>query len=255
MYAVISGCFEIIDYDSGGDPAVSHGVQKHINFARKGDILGELGLLRSAPRSATVVATEAGELLPVNWNVIRRLQWLYPPTALKFFNNLLGILCDRVEHLTHCIANDSQVDDLTRLCNRKGLCGILEREVKRAARTGQLLTLCRIDIDFEETRPHVKNRILRQFGVALAGCIRGSDTLSRIDARQFVLLIAESTDTGNGAVFRRIHRAVDRIRSDNGDMGFSIHLSTAPVDHEPADNGDQILDCTLACLESHQPTT
>ena len=159
MYAVISGCFEIIDYESGGDPAVSHGIQKHINFARKGDILGELGLLRSAPRSATVVATEAGELLPVNWTVIRRLQWLYPPTALKFFNNLLAILCDRVEHLTHSIANGSQVDDLTRLCNRKGLCGILEREVKRAARTGQPLTLCRIDVDFEETPPHVKNRI------------------------------------------------------------------------------------------------
>ena len=92
-------------------------------------------------------------------------------------------------------------------------------------------------------------------GVALTGCIRGSDTLSRIDARQFVLLIAESTDTDHGALFRRIHRAADRIRSEGGDMDFSIHLSSAAVDRESADDGDRILDCTLACLESRQPTT
>lgn len=255
MYAVISGCFEVIDYESGGNPAVSHGVQKHINFARKGDILGELGLLRSAPRSATVVATEAGELLPVNWNVIRRIQWLYPPTALKFFNNLLSILCDRVEHLTHCIANDSQVDDLTHLCNRKGFCGILEREVRRTARTGQPLTLCRIDVDFEENHPRIKNEVLRQLGAALAGCIRGGDTLSRIDTRQFVLLITDSADGDHGVVLQRIRQAADRIRSDGGDKGFSIHLSTATVPRESDTDGDRILDCTLACLESHRPTT
>ncbi|BBO67774.1 hypothetical protein DSCA_17040 [Desulfosarcina alkanivorans] len=251
MYAVISGRFEIIDFETSDGPGVSHGIQKHINFARKGDILGELGLLRSAPRSATVVATDAGELLPVNWNVIRRLQWLYPPTALKFFNNLLTILCDRVENLTHCIANESLVDDLTRLCNRKGFCGILEREVRRAARTGQPLTLCRIDVEFENNHHRNKNNVLRQLGTALAGCIRGGDTLSRIDTRQFVLLITDSADGDHGAVLKRIRQAANRIRrADAGEKPFSIHLSTTTVPHEPATDGDQILECTLACFES-----
>jgi predicted RND superfamily exporter protein/GGDEF domain-containing protein len=253
MYAVISGRFEIVDFESGGDHDGSHGIQKHINFAGKGDILGELGLLRSAPRSATVVATDAGELLPVNWNVIRRLQWLYPPTALKFFNNLLTILCDRVENLTHCIANESQVDDLTRLCNRKGFCGILEREVSRAARTGQPLTLCRIDVNFEDHQSSKNNVVLRQLGAALAGCIRGGDTLSRIDTRQFVLLITDSTDGNHGAVLKRIQAAADRIRAEAGDKVFSIDLSTATVPRESAAEGDRILECTLSCFEAQTP--
>ena len=254
MYAVISGRFEIIDYESSGDPAVAHGIQKHINYAKKGDILGELGLLRSAPRSATVVAMNAGELLPVNWNVIRRLQWLYPPTALKFFNNLLTILCDRVENLTHCLANESQVDDLTRLCNRKGFCGILEREVRRAARTGQPLTLCRIDVTFDAPRSQLKNEVLRQLGAALAGCIRGVDALSRIDAQRFVLLITGSADGHLAALLRRIQAAADGVRSDAVEADFAIHLSTATVPLESAPEGDRILECTLSCLESQPPS-
>jgi predicted RND superfamily exporter protein len=61
------------------------GIQKCIARVGTGDILGEMGLLRSAPRSATVVATKPSELLPINWKVIRRLQWLYPPTCPQVF--------------------------------------------------------------------------------------------------------------------------------------------------------------------------
>jgi len=250
MYAILSGRFEIVDYESSGDPTVAHGIQKHINYAGKGDILGELGLLRSAPRSATVVTLEAGELLPVNWTVIRRLQWLYPPTALKFFNNLLTILCNRVENLTHCLANESRVDDLTRLCNRKGFCGILEREVSRTARLGQQLTLCCIDVNFTETTSNNKNEVLRRLGEAFAGCIRGADVLSRIDTQRFAILLSGPAEGDHGVVFQRIQSQVDRIRALAGSDGFSIHLNTAVVPLESATDGDRILDCTLSCLES-----
>ena len=249
MYAILSGRFEIVDYESSGDPTVAHGIQKHINYAGKGDILGELGLLRSAPRSATVITLEAGELLPVNWNVIRRLQWLYPPTALKFFNNLLTILCNRVENLTHCLANESRVDDLTRLCNRKGFCGILEREVSRTARLGQQLTLCCIDVTFTESANDNKNEVLRRLGEAFAGCIRGADVLSRIDTQRFAILFSGPAEDDHGVLFQRIQSQVDRIRSLAGNDGFSVHLNTALVPLESATDGDRILDCTLSCLE------
>jgi hypothetical protein len=253
MYAVLSGRFEIVDHESGDNPGATHGIQKHINFAGKGDILGELGLLRAAPRSATVVAIEPGELLPVNWNVIRRMQWLYPPTALKFFNNLLTILCDRVENLTHCLANESQVDDLTRLCNRKGLCSILEREVARANRTGQPLTLFRITVRFEQTDGTRKSDILKRLSRSLIACIRGVDTLGRIGARQFVLLTNEATASGRAALGRRIQMAADRIRTDTGSGAFSIHLSATTVPLESAADGDQLLECSLSCLDADPP--
>jgi GGDEF domain-containing protein len=90
-------------------------------------------------------------------------------------------------------------------------------------------------------------------GAALAGCIRGGDTLSRIDTRQFVLLITDSTDGNHGAVLKRIQAAADRIRAEAGDKVFSIDLSTATVPRESAAEGDRILECTLSCFEAQTP--
>ena len=57
-----------------------------------------------SPRSATVIATSPVELLTINWKMVKRMQWLYPPTAHRFFFNLMGIVCDRLENLTECFA-------------------------------------------------------------------------------------------------------------------------------------------------------
>ena len=157
-----------------------------------------------------------------------------------------------MENLTHCLANESQVDDLTHLCNRRGFRGILEREVSRAARTGQPLMLCRIDVSFQDSMNQRKNEVLKQLGESLAACIRGVDTLSRIDTQQFILLTSGSTDGDHAALHRRIEQAADRIRSDSDDTTFAIHLSSTAVPLESAADGDRILECTLSCLESRQ---
>ena len=60
--------------------------------------------------------------------MIQRLQWLYPPTANRFFFNLMSILCDRLESVTDTFACESIVDDLTGWYNRKGFINILETE-------------------------------------------------------------------------------------------------------------------------------
>jgi hypothetical protein len=117
MFAVLSGQLDVIDYDTRDDTGGKNGRSKFINTIGAVAIVGEMGLLRSAPRSATVMARGAAELLPISWKMIRRLQWLYPPTAMKLFTNLLIILSDHVERLTHCLARDSLVDDLTGLSN------------------------------------------------------------------------------------------------------------------------------------------
>jgi hypothetical protein len=72
-----------------------------------------MGFFRSAPRSATVIATSSVELLKINWKMVKRLQWLYPPTAHRFFLNLMGIVCDRLEHLTECFAEIKMLNDST----------------------------------------------------------------------------------------------------------------------------------------------
>ena len=85
MYAVVSGAMDVLDPDSDVESDRGLGGHKLINQLKTGDVLGEMGFLRSVPRSASVIATQPAELLKINWKMIKRLQWLYPPTAHKIF--------------------------------------------------------------------------------------------------------------------------------------------------------------------------
>ncbi len=64
---------------------------------RRGDVLGEMALLRSAVRSADVVATGAVEVLVIDEDFLRRLRGRYPRFASRFFLNIARILSDRLE--------------------------------------------------------------------------------------------------------------------------------------------------------------
>ncbi len=75
MYAVVSGSFDVVDPDSCGG---NSGLCKQIAQLHAGDVVGEMGFFRSAPRSATVIATEEGELLLISWKILTS-----PPVALS----------------------------------------------------------------------------------------------------------------------------------------------------------------------------
>ena len=100
MYVIISGAMDIVDPVT--DPETGENLRDPvlINQLKTGDVLGEMGFLRTAPRSATAIATQPVELLKINRKMVKRLQWLYPPTAHKFFFNLMTLICDRLDRLT-----------------------------------------------------------------------------------------------------------------------------------------------------------
>jgi preprotein translocase subunit SecF len=100
MYVIISGSVDIVDPVTDPETGENLGEPIQINQLKAGDVLGEVGFLRSAPRSATATATQPVELLKINRKMIKRLQWLYPPTAHKFFFNLMTLICDRLDRLT-----------------------------------------------------------------------------------------------------------------------------------------------------------
>ena len=80
MYAIISGKLEVFDHEISKNKTSSRSIEmrKMLAELKSGDIVGEMGLLRSAPRSATVIASEKSELLHINWKMIKRLHWLIP---------------------------------------------------------------------------------------------------------------------------------------------------------------------------------
>ena len=66
----------------------------------RGDVIGEMGLVRARPRSANVVVTEPAEYLVLDGGFLDRLQRRHPRIASKVFLNLTRILADRLESTT-----------------------------------------------------------------------------------------------------------------------------------------------------------
>jgi hypothetical protein len=111
MYVIISGSVDIVDPVTDPETGENLGNPILINQLKTGDVLGEVGFLRAAPRSATAIATKSVELLKINRKMIKRLQWLYPPTAHKFFFNLMTLICDRLDRLTQRFSEIKVLDE------------------------------------------------------------------------------------------------------------------------------------------------
>ena len=89
MYVVIRGRAEVRG-QVGGRSVV-------LGQIERGDVVGEMGLVRARPRATDVVACEDTELLVVDERFLRVLQRRYPRTAAVVLFNLTRILSDRLE--------------------------------------------------------------------------------------------------------------------------------------------------------------
>ena len=245
MCAIISGAMDVVEPERENEKITEHGIYKQINQAREGDVLGEMGLLRGVPRSATVIATEPCEYLEINLKMIKRLQWLYPPTANRFFMNLMTILCDRIEAVTNNFACESIVDDLTGWYNRRGFMNILETEIHRSRRYQEHLSLCLMGIELEVSDQkmsfEIKDRNFRLMGQTLSTLIRKSDYLGRLDAETFALLMPQTSGPKAEPVCHRLRNLLLGKSLDTDDIRIKVALSIVDVDYAATDTGADIL--------------
>ncbi|GIW40991.1 MAG: hypothetical protein KatS3mg076_1568 [Candidatus Binatia bacterium] len=70
----------------------------------RGDVVGEMGLVRHQPRTADVIVVEEAEYLILDRAFLRRLPRRYPRIAARVFLNLTRILSDRLETTTDQLA-------------------------------------------------------------------------------------------------------------------------------------------------------
>ncbi|HYD47913.1 MAG TPA: MMPL family transporter, partial [Terriglobales bacterium] len=71
---------------------------------RRGDVVGEMGLVRASPRSANVIATQPTDYLVLDACHLERLQRRYPRIAATVYLNLARILSDRLETTTTALS-------------------------------------------------------------------------------------------------------------------------------------------------------
>ena len=233
MYAIISGELEVLDTQADTEAATKMPVYKLIQRLSVGDVVGEMGLLRSVPRMATVVGKKPGELLQINMKMIKRLQWLFPPTAHRFFFNLMNILCDRLESATHCVTELSLEDDLTNFCNRRGFIKVLDAETYRAQRFQEDLTMLLLSVDFDQDIQTVpvdtQDHLIRSIRNHLFSEIRRCDTFGRLDIQTFALLMPRTTAERAQVVYDRLRSILRQQRFESEGIRALVALEIVEV--------------------------
>ena len=92
MHVIINGKAEVrVNVDGESRPVRTLG---------RGDVFGEMGLIRRHERTADVIAGRDLEVMTLNEQFLRRIQRRYPRTANKILLNLARILSDRLQDET-----------------------------------------------------------------------------------------------------------------------------------------------------------
>ncbi len=89
MYLVLNGEADV--------SVPSGGATRSLARLERGDVFGEMALLRRAVRTADVTALTPVEVLVIDEDFLRRLRQRYPRFAAAFFVNIARILSDRLE--------------------------------------------------------------------------------------------------------------------------------------------------------------
>ena len=252
MYTIISGTVDVFDTVRDDEPGHDLESRILINQLKTGDVLGEMGFLRSAPRSAAVIATTPVELLKINWKMVKRLQWLYPPTAHKFFLNLMGIICDRLENLTECFAEIKVQDDATGLCNKENFLKILDAEIKRSRSQRTNLSLCFMKLNFEDTGSGnpAKEQIISFLSGSFAREIRSWDTLSRYGRKTFALLLPQISIDEAKRLCNRLQRIIENNQIETDDSRVKLAFGLAELALDKEENSSDLIERAIAYIQN-----
>jgi CRP-like cAMP-binding protein len=109
MYVVIEGRARI--------ERASGGRRTTLGEVRRGDVVGEMGLLRQRPRSADVIASDDTELLVVDERFFEVLRRRYPRIAATILFNLTRLLSDRLERADAGLATPAVPQPTVDVCN------------------------------------------------------------------------------------------------------------------------------------------
>ena len=249
MYALVSGELDVL-----ADPYIDWDASAREPIARlhAGEIVGEMGLIRCAERSATVVAGRVSELLLINWKMIKRLQWLYPPTGYKFMINLSSILCNRLERTTQSLYEKSLMDGLTGVYNQKGFVDVLARQEEFARRYGAEITLCLAGVRFSvadaNSSYHTRRTLLAVLARTLHGLLRQCDAMARIDFRTFALLLPHTSLKNGEKACQRLMAELKRHPLEAEGVRLDIQFGLAATDADTPPTAAPLLDRAAEAL-------
>lgn len=168
------------------------------------------------------------------------------------------------EHLSAAIANlklrdalriQSTRDPLTGLFNRRYMEETLERELRRADRSGHSVAVLMLDIDhfkrFNDTFGHqAGDTLLREFGEFISLRTRGQDVACRYGGEEFALILAEASLENACARAELLREELKQLTVQHagqtlGKITLSIGISVFPGHGTTADELVRVADRAL----------
>ncbi len=133
-------------------------------------------------------------------------------------------------------------DDLTQVFNYRYLKSALRREVKRAGRFKQDLSILMVDVDnlkgYNDRNGHLRGSfLLREIAQLFAAQVRSWDLVAKYGGDEFTVILPQTDRAGAAAAGERLRSAVEQHQFPLTDRG-AITVSTG-IAHYPED-GDSV---------------
>ena len=138
----------------------------------------------------------------------------------------------------------ARVDHLTGVLNRRGLHEVLERELRRHARSGRALCIAYFDCDdfksVNDRGGHAEgDRLLEAMARTLTAQVRASDVVGRVGGDEFALLFPETDGDALQATIDKLRAALAGLCERGGwPVTFSIGIATF---HAPLPGTDAVV--------------
>lgn len=125
-------------------------------------------------------------------------------------------------------------DPLTQVCNRRKVMEILQREVQRAQRTGQPMSVAMFDLDHfkwvnDTHGHHIGDRCIVMLTELVQSSIRQSDLFARFGGEEFVLLLPETELAPALQLCERLRQKVEAqfVETDRDPINITVSVGLA----------------------------
>jgi diguanylate cyclase (GGDEF)-like protein len=207
-----------------GATLASGGVPPILLAALAGLTYGLVGLLVAGPTA----------ILPTS------LVWLgFNLVALALLAYLASVAGREQRRAREAAIGLSHFDPLTGLYNRSFFFSVMEREIRRAARTGRAFSLLMVDVDdlkpVNDTFGHqFGDRLLRAITDVVQRGIRGTDIAARYGGDEFVVMLPETDPAGAFVVAEKLRSDVAAlaVHADERSIRTSVSIGLVAYGEE-----------------------
>ena len=153
-----------------------------------------------------------------------------------------------LEALNLALYKESITDPGTKLFNRRYILELLRKELARAERYREPLSIALLDIDYfkrvNDTYGHqAGDQILEQFSKRLRQWLRDMDFVGRYGGEEFLLIFPETTGAKASRVLERIRWQMESIPFQINDSSLQITFSAGVAEY----HGEAIHEFLLRC--------